>query len=117
MGSASTPTLSPPERRRASDGGGPMRITASVTSVSWIPSDLLEGVGRLGTRLRLAHHDAAPPDDLGPDVEATIASLRAADRMRFANVLRAHVDVEDGAVTSYGYDGSGLLGSTTVAFG
>ncbi len=95
-----------------------MRIGASVTTVSWIPSDLLEGVGRLGTRLHMAHHGQPPPDDLGTDVDAVVEALRSTDRIRFANVLRAYVDFDDaGKVTGHGYEGRGSIGATTVAFG
>ena len=45
-----------------------MRIERSITTVSWIPSDLLEGMGKIATRMKMAHHDPPPPDPLGPDV-------------------------------------------------
>ena len=59
----------------------------------------------------IAHYDAPPPDQLD-DLEA----LRVADRFRFANDLRAWIDVspETGRITDCGYDGGGLIGSTTV---
>ena len=37
-----------------------MRIEKSITTVSWIPSDLLEGMGKMATRMKLAHHDPPP---------------------------------------------------------
>jgi hypothetical protein len=41
--------------------------------------------------------------------------LRRADRFRFANVLRAWIDVDDsGRVTGADYSGGGQMGSTTV---
>jgi len=94
-----------------------MRIERSITTVSWIPSDLLEGMGKMATRMKMAHHDPPPPDSLGPDVHATIEDLRVADRFRFANELRAYVDVDDGRITGYGYCGGGLIGATTVGLG
>jgi hypothetical protein len=95
-----------------------MRIERSITTVSWIPSDLLEGMGKMAERMRLAHHDAPPPDSLGSDVAATIDELRRADRFRFANELRAYVDVDDsGDITGFGYLGSGVIGGTTIDLG
>ena len=59
------------------------------------------------------HYDDPPPGELG-DIE----KLRVADRFRFANVLRAWIDVDDsGAITGSGYDGGGLMGSTTINLG
>jgi hypothetical protein len=58
------------------------------------------------------HYDDPPPDEL-----ADIEELRAADRFRFANVLKAWIDVDDaGQITGSGYDADshGLAGSTTV---
>jgi len=94
-----------------------MRIEGSVSTISWIPSDLLEGMGKVATRMKMAHHDPPPPDSLGPDVHATIEDLRVADRFRFANELRAFIDVEDGRITGFGYCGGGMIGATTVGLG
>ena len=59
------------------------------------------------------HYDDPPPGELG-DIE----QLRVADRFRFANVLRAWIDVDDsGRITGSGYGGGGLMGSTTVNLG
>lgn len=95
-----------------------MRIEHTLATVSWIPSDLLEGMGRAATRMKLAHHDPPPPDGLGDDVHATLEELRADDRFRFANELRAYVEVdESGTITDYGSLGGGLMGATTVGAG
>lgn len=95
-----------------------MRIERSTTTVSWIPSDLLEGMGRAATKMKIAHHDDPPPRSLGPDVEATIEALQVNDRFRFTNRLVAHIDVDDhGQVTGWGHDGGGLIGATTVGIG
>lgn len=94
-----------------------MRIERSITTVSWIPSDLLEGMGKMATRMKMAHHDPPPPDSLGPDVHTAIDELRIADRFRFANELRAFIDVEDGRITDFGYCGGGMIGATTVDLG
>lgn len=95
-----------------------MRIERSITTVSWIPSDLLEGMGKMATRMKLAHHDPPPPDTLGGDVVDALNTLRGEDRFRFANHLRAYIEVgESGKVTAAGYTGAGMIGATTVGLG
>ena len=95
-----------------------MRIERSITTVSWIPSDLLEGMGKMATRMKLAHHDPPPPDSLGTDPHRVIEELREADRFRFANELRAYIDVDDdGKITDCGYCGGGMIGATTIGLG
>ena len=92
-----------------------MRIERSINTVSWIPSDLLEGMGKMATRMKLAHHDPPPPDSLGDDPPAAIDRLRMQDGLRFANQLRAYIDVDDnGAITGSGYCGGGMIGATTI---
>ena len=95
-----------------------MRIERSITTVSWIPSDMLEGMGKIATRMKLAHHDPPPPDALGADTRAAIEQLRVADGFRFANELRAFIEVDDdGKIVDSGYCGSGVIGATTVGQG
>jgi hypothetical protein len=89
-----------------------MRHQASVTSVSWIPSEAMPNPVRLPLDIGIAHYDAPPPDTID-DLE----SLRAADRFRFANELRAWVDVEDGRITAYGHEGRGHIGVTKIGLG
>ncbi len=89
-----------------------MRIESSVTSLSWIPSEAVTGMTRLPFDMGVAHYDPPPPDVLD-DLEA----LRKADRFRFANALRAWIDVEDGRVVGWGHAGGGSIGSTTVRMG
>ncbi|HVL04534.1 MAG TPA: cyclic nucleotide-binding domain-containing protein [Acidimicrobiales bacterium] len=89
-----------------------MRIESSVTSLSWIPSEAVSGMTRLPFDMGMAHYDPPPPDVLG-DLE----ELRAADRFRFANQLRAWIEVEDGKVVDCGHAGGGMIGSTTVRMG
>jgi hypothetical protein len=87
-----------------------MRHEAHVTSLSWIPSEAIGGIMRVPFDTGFTHYDDAPPDQLG-DIEV----LRAADRFRFANVLRAEIEVgADGTITGSRYVGGGLMGSTTV---
>ena len=95
-----------------------MRIERSITTVSWIPSDLLEGMGKVATRMKMAHHDPPPPDPLGSDIPAAIEELRVNDRFRFANQLRAYIEVDGaGTITDFGYCGGGVIGATTVGLG
>ena len=94
-----------------------MRHTATVTSVSWIPSDSLTGALKTGMDLRLSHWDKPLPDTLsGPD---ELHELCRHDKFRFANLLAVWVEVEDGRVVDAGLDpGSGLvMGATTVRVG
>jgi hypothetical protein len=61
----------------------------------------------------VTHYDDPPPGELGD-----IGELQAADRFRFANVLRGWIDVDaSGRITDAGYGGQGLMGSTTVRLG
>ncbi|HET7489649.1 MAG TPA: cyclic nucleotide-binding domain-containing protein [Acidimicrobiales bacterium] len=88
------------------------RYESSVTALSWIPSEAVEGMTKLPFELGVAHYDAPPPDVL-EDLEA----LRLDDRFRFANELRAWVEVRDGHIVGYGQTGQGHIGSTTVRLG
>ncbi|HET7722251.1 MAG TPA: hypothetical protein VFK43_19945, partial [Acidimicrobiales bacterium] len=89
-----------------------MRIESSVTSLSWIPSEAVTGMTRLPFDMGVAHYDPPPPDVLGD-----LDELRRADRFRFANQLRAWIEVEDGKVVDWGHAGGGIIGSTTVKMG
>lgn len=92
-----------------------MRCEASLTSLSWIPSEALPGLNRLPFDVGFVHYDSPPPDQVDPlgDVEA----LREAGRFRFANQLRAWVEVIDGRIVAYGQIGGGRMGRTTVGRG
>jgi hypothetical protein len=90
-----------------------MRYESSVTSVSWIPSEAVQGSLRLAFDTGITHYDNPPPDQID-DVEA----LWTAGRFRFANVLRAWIDVdESGQITDCGYSGHGLITFTVVRVG
>lgn len=99
----------------AHDAG--MRYEGSITAMSWIPSEAVTGLAKLPFGTGLAHYDVPPPDVIGAP-GATLEELRDADRFRFANDLRAWIDVDDGGnVTGAGYAGGGLIGSTTLNLG
>jgi hypothetical protein len=91
-----------------------MRIESSVTAISWIPSDAIEGMPKLPFELGVAHYDDPPPEHLD---EGDLERLRADDRFREANLLAAWIDVEDGRIVGQGYEGAGLVGSTTFNLG
>ena len=86
-----------------------MRIESSVTSVSWIPSEAITGPTRIPFGLGMTHYDDPPPDKW-----EDLDSVLGAEGARFANDLRAWVDVEDGKITGYGQSGAGRLSSTLV---
>ncbi len=91
-----------------------MRIESSVTAISWIPSDAIEGMPKLPFELGVARYDEPPPEHLA---EGDLERLRAEDRFREANRLAAWIEVEDGRIVSHGYEGTGLVGSTTFSPG
>ena len=88
------------------------RIESSVTAISWIPSEAIEGAPKVPFELGITHYDEVPPEQL-EDLE----ELRRTDRFREANELRAFIEVEDGRITGYGYLGGGHIGATTVRMG
>jgi hypothetical protein len=89
-----------------------MRIESSVTSISWIPSEAIKGMTKLPFEMGVAHYDEVPPEVI-EDLDA----LRQADRFRFANELRAWVEVDDGRIVGYGQSGQGHIGVTTMKLG
>ena len=86
-----------------------MRIESSVTSVSWIPSAAITGVTRVPFGMGVTHYDDPPPDEW-----KDLDSLLGPEGARFANDLRAWVDVEDGKITGHGQGGGGRVSSTLV---
>jgi hypothetical protein len=91
-----------------------MRIESSVTAISWIPSEAIEGMPKIPFELGIGHYDEPPPTHLGI---GELERLRDADRFREANELKAWIDVEDGKIVGFGNDGRGLVGSTTFRLG
>ena len=90
-----------------------MRIEGAATTISWIPSEAVTGiVYRVPFDVAVAHYDAPPPDTL-PDVDAYLG----ADGARFANPLRAWIEVRDGEIVDFGHSGAGRIGSTTLKLG
>jgi hypothetical protein len=89
-----------------------MRTEATITSLSWIPSEAIAGATKLPFESGVAHYDPTPPD-----VIEDLEELRKADRFRFANQLKAWVETRDGRIVDYGRSGRGLIGSTTLRLG
>jgi hypothetical protein len=91
-----------------------MRIESSVTAISWIPPDAIEGMPKIPFELGIGHYDETPPDQLS---EGELERLRDEDRFREANELRAWIEVEDGKIVDCANEGRGLVGATTFRFG
>jgi hypothetical protein len=89
-----------------------MRIESSVTSITWIPSEAIEGMPKLPFELGIAHYDDPPPDAI-----ENLDKLREADAFREANELRAWIDVDGGRITDYGHEGRSLIGVTRLKVG
>ena len=91
-----------------------MRFESSVTAISWIPSEAIEGMPKIPFELGIGHYDEPPPDRL---TEGDLERLRDADRFREANLLKGWAEVDDGRIVDAGYEGGGLVGSTTFRLG
>lgn len=89
-----------------------MRIESSVTSISWIPSEAVEGLPKIPFSMGVAHYDDPPPDRI-EDIDA----MREADLFREANELRAYVEVDDGKIVDAGHVGRGHIGVTRLKVG
>jgi len=83
------------------------RIESSVTSISWIPSEAITGATRIPFALGVTHYDDPPPDEWN-DLDSVLGPEGA----RFANHLRAWVEVDDGRIVGYGQDGGGRVSDT-----
>lgn len=89
-----------------------MRVESAVTSLSWIPSEAVEGITKLPFELGVGHYDEPPPD-----VVDNLERLHAAGAFRFANDLRAWVEVEAGRIVDHGHAGRGWISSTRLHLG
>ena len=88
------------------------RIESSVTSISWIPSEAIEGLAKVTFELGVTHYDQIPPDRF-----VDLEELRTTDRFREANELRAFIEVDSGRIVGHGHLGQGHIGATTVRVG
>ena len=89
-----------------------MRYESSITSISWIPSEAIPGLMRLPFDLGPFHYDDPPGDRL-----TDLQQLLKAGAIRFANELRAWVEVENGLIVGHGHGGRGWMGRTKLGFG
>ncbi len=89
-----------------------MRIQSSVTSISWIPSEAVEGLPKLPFTMGVVHYDYPPPDRIDH-----LETMHRADLFREANELQAWVEVEYGKITDYGQTGRGRIGLTRLKLG
>src|SRR2546426_10248033 len=89
-----------------------MRILSSVTSISWIPAEPVEGLPKLPFTMGVAHYDYPPPDRIDH-----LETMHRADLFREANELQAWIEVEDGKVSDYGQTGRGRIGLTRLKLG
>src|SRR3954454_8988775 len=94
-----------------------MRIQATGTTISWIPSESVTGSLRLGFELKLSHWDQPLPEQLTGSAE--VREMCADDRFRFANVVSGWAEVDEGRVVDAGFadDSDLVMGSTTVRVG
>ena len=83
-----------------------MRIESSVTAVSWVPLDCVEGGQRLHFHVGAAQYDEPPPGHLDD-----LPGLLAAGRVRLANQLQAFIEVDDGRIVGHGQSGRGHVGA------
>lgn len=83
-----------------------------MTSISWIPSEAVEGLPKLPFSLGIAHYDDPPPDRID-DIE----TMHRADLFREANELNAWIEVADGRIVDYAHTGRGRIGLTRLRMG
>jgi hypothetical protein len=83
-----------------------VRIESSVTAVSWVPLDCVEGGQRLHFHVGAAQYDDPPPTHLDD-----LPSLLAGGRVRLANRLEGFVEVDGGRVVGCGQSGQGHVGA------
>jgi Cyclic nucleotide-binding domain len=90
-----------------------MRIESSITSITWIPSEAIEGMPKLPFEWGVAHYDE-PPHDRLLDLDA----MEENDLFREANELKAWIEVDDdGTISECSYSGGGRIGVTRLKLG
>src|SRR5712691_5874428 len=89
-----------------------VRIERTVTSLPWIPSEAVTGVNKAVFESGVTHYDA-PPSDVLHDLDEMARDVQ----FRFANRLRAWVDVAGGTIRDAGYVDGSVMGATTVRLG
>jgi Cyclic nucleotide-binding domain len=89
-----------------------VRIESSVTAITWIPSEAIEGMPKLPFDLRIVEYDDPPPD-----VIENLDKLHAKHAFREANELRAWIEVRNGSIVDHGLEGRALIGVTKLKLG
>ncbi|TMG00188.1 MAG: cyclic nucleotide-binding domain-containing protein [Chloroflexi bacterium] len=89
-----------------------MKYESSVTAISWIPYEAVNGFLAVPFDMGLAHYDEPLPSVLD-DIDA----WHRQDLFREANELRGWIEVEDGRITGYGQHGKGRIGATRLRLG
>jgi hypothetical protein len=89
-----------------------MKFESSVTAVSWIPFEAVQGFLAMPFDMGLAHYDEPLPAQLDD-----IAEWHRQDLFREANELRGWIEVNSGKITGYGQSGTGRIGVTRLKLG
>jgi hypothetical protein len=89
-----------------------MRVESSVTAISWIPREAIEGMTKLPFEMGVFRYDDPPPDVI-EDLDA----LHEQGAFREANELRGWIEIEDGRIVDHGQEGRALLGTTHLSLG
>ncbi len=89
-----------------------MKFESSVTAVSWIPFEAVNGFLAVPFGMGLAHYDEPLParlDDLD--------DWHRKDLFRECNELKGWIEVEDGRIAAWGQHGGGRIGVTRLKIG
>jgi cyclic nucleotide-binding protein len=78
-----------------------VRVESLVTSLSWIPSEAIQGMMRLPFDLGPAHHDDPPPDHID-DIPALVEQGQAGDELLLLLDGVLSVEVDGKAVAEVG---------------
>jgi cyclic nucleotide-binding protein len=90
-----------------------MRIESSITSISWIPSEAIQSVlVAMPFEVGIGRYDPPPPEVIDDFDE-----LKRSEAFRFANLLNAYADVEEGRIVGAGYLGEAHLSVTRMRLG
>ncbi|MGH2750233.1 MAG: cyclic nucleotide-binding domain-containing protein [Actinomycetota bacterium] len=83
-----------------------------MSVISWIPSEAIRGLPNLPFQVGITHIDEPPPGHIDD-----VARLVENQKLRFANVLEAWIDVDERGIVGYGCEGGGIMGSSVVGRG
>lgn len=90
-----------------------MRVESSVTSISWIPSEAIQSVlVAMPFEVGIGRYDPPPPE-----VIEDFDELKRSEGFRFANLLNAYAEVDDGRIVDAGYIGEAHLSVTRMKLG